>query len=78
MVAGVLITTETRKTAAVYKALKDLDGVANVTTVFGRFDIVAMIRALDLDAASKLLEQIRSIDGVIASETLIASTPPSE
>lgn len=76
MVAGVLIKTDTRKTAAVYKALRELEGVANVTTVFGRFDMVAMIRSLDLDAASKLLEDIRSIDGVLSSETLIASSPP--
>ena len=78
MVAGILINTDTKKTASVYKALKELEGVANVTMVFGRFDMVAMIRALDLDAAAKLLSRIRSIDGVIASETLIASSPPEE
>jgi hypothetical protein len=33
-----------------------------------------MIRALDLDAGSKLISKIRNVDGVTATETLIAMT----
>jgi DNA-binding Lrp family transcriptional regulator len=40
----------------------------------GRFDLVVMIRALDLDADSKLISKIRNVDGVTATETLIAMT----
>ena len=72
MVAGVLINTDPSKTKAVYEKLKSLEGVANITAVFGRFDLVVMIRALDLDAGSKLISKIRSIAGVTATETLIA------
>lgn len=74
MVAGVLINTDPTKTKAVYDKLKNIEGVANITAVFGRFDLVVMIRALDLDAGSKLISKIRSIEGVIATETLIATT----
>jgi len=74
MVAGVLINTNPAKTKAVYEKLKSLEGVANITAVFGRFDLVVMIRALDLDAGSKLIAKIREVEGVTATETLIATT----
>jgi DNA-binding Lrp family transcriptional regulator len=72
MVAGVLINADPSKTKAVYEKLKSLEGVANITAVFGRFDLVVMIRALDLDAGSKLIAKIRNIEGVTSTETLIA------
>ncbi len=74
MVAGVLIKTDPRKTKFAYEQIKSIEGVANITAVFGRFDLVVMIRALDLDAAGKLLSKIRSVDGVISTETLISTT----
>ena len=74
MVAGVLINTDPSKTRAVHEKMKSLEGVANITAVFGRFDLVVMIRALDLDAGSKLISKIRNIEGVTATETLIAMT----
>ena len=73
MVAGVLINTEPTKTNSVYKQLKNMEGIANITAVFGRFDLVVMIRALDLDAGSKLISKIRNVDGITATETLIAT-----
>jgi len=76
MVAGVLIKTEPKKTKQVYRQLKNIEGVANIVTVFGSYDMVLMIRALDLDAASKLIARIREVDGIISTETLIAASPP--
>jgi len=74
MVAGVLINTDPAKTKQVYERVNSLEGVANITAVFGRFDLVVMIRALDLDAGSKLINKIREIEGVVATETLIATS----
>ena len=73
MVAGVLINTEPTKTNSVYEQLKNMEGIANITAVFGRFDLVVMIRALDLDAGSKLISKIRNVAGITATETLIAT-----
>jgi nitrate reductase NapAB chaperone NapD len=73
MVAGVLINTEPTKTNSVYEQLKNMEGIANITAVFGRFDLVVMIRALDLDAGSKLISKIRNVEGITATETLIAT-----
>jgi hypothetical protein len=76
MVAGVLIRTVPQKSKEVFLKLKNMEGVANIVQVFGRFDLVLMIRALDLDAAGKLVSKIREVDGVSYSETLIAAPPP--
>jgi DNA-binding Lrp family transcriptional regulator len=74
MVAGVLINTNPAKTKQIYDQINSLEGVANITAVFGRFDLVVMIRALDLDAGSKIIAKIREIEGITATETLIATT----
>jgi DNA-binding Lrp family transcriptional regulator len=74
MVAGVLIKVYPMKTKSVYEQIKSIEGVSNITAVFGRFDMVVMIRALDIDAAAKLVSRIRSIDGVLSTETLVATS----
>ena len=74
MVAGVLIKVYPMKTKSVYGQIKSIEGVSNITAVFGRFDMVVMIRALDIDAAAKLVSRIRSIDGVLSTETLVATS----
>jgi DNA-binding Lrp family transcriptional regulator len=76
MVAGVLIRTAPQSSKEVYWKLKNMEGVANIVRVFGRFDLVLMIRALDIDAAGKLVAKIREIEGVSYTETLIAAPPP--
>ena len=76
MVAGVLIRTVPQKSKDVYSKLKNMEGVANIVQVFGRYDLVLMIRALDIDAAGKLVSKIREIEGVSYTETLIAAPPP--
>jgi len=78
MVAGVLIRTDPQKSEEVYWKLKNMEGVANIVRVFGRYDLVLMIRALDIDAAGKLVAKIRQIEGVGYTETLIAAPPPEQ
>jgi len=76
MVAGMLIRTAPQKSREVYWNLKNLEGVANIVRVFGRYDLVVMIRALDIDAAGKLVTKIREVEGITHTETLIAAPPP--
>ncbi len=74
MVAGVLLKVDPQKTRIAYDQIKAIEGVANITGVFGRFDLVVMIRALDIDAVSKMVGKIRKAEGVLATETLIATS----
>ena len=71
MVAGVLICCEPQKEGEVLDALCKLDGLSYVHPLFGRYDMVALIRALDLHAASEVVGRIRAIDGVRSTETLV-------
>lgn len=71
MVAGVLIRCEPQKETEVLDALRKLEGLSYVYLLFGRYDMVALIRALDLHAASEVVAGIRAIEGVVSTETLV-------
>lgn len=71
MVAGVLIRTDPQKEHQVFDALKKMEGLSYVYMLFGRFDMVALVRALDLEAASTVVAKIREVDGVTYTETLV-------
>lgn len=71
--AFVLIETDRGQTNAVADALVGLDGVSEVHSVAGRYDLVAVLRVATNDALADLVtEQVRQIDGIARSETLIA------
>jgi DNA-binding Lrp family transcriptional regulator len=71
--AIVLLRTERDKTNKVAEALADMDGVTEVYSVAGRFDLAAIVRVADNDQLAKVVtERIRAISGIASSETLIA------
>jgi len=54
------------------EALANMDGVSEVHSVAGRHDLVVIIRVKDNEALAELVtEQIRGLDGIERSETLI-------
>ena len=55
MVAGVLIRCEPQQETEVLDALRKLEGLSYVYQLFGRYDMVALIRSLDLHAASEVV-----------------------
>jgi DNA-binding Lrp family transcriptional regulator len=76
MVAGVLIRCEPQREAAVLDALRKVEGLSYVYQLFGRYDMVALIRSLDLHAASEVVGRIRAIEGVTYTETLVMRPSP--
>ena len=71
--AIVLLTTERDKTNTVAEALADTEGVSEVYSVAGRFDLAVILRVSDNDQMAKVVtEGIRSIPGISSSESLIA------
>lgn len=71
--AIVLLNTERDKTNKVAETLADLDGVTEVYSVAGRYDLAAIVRASDNDQLAKVVtERIRAVAGITSSETLIA------
>ena len=75
VVAGVLIKTEPGKTKHVLDKLRATKGISYALAVFGRYDIVTMIKDIkDLDEAGRFItEKIAKVEGVRATETLIAA-----
>ena len=74
MVAAlVLIKAETDKVGELAQALTDIEGVHEVFSVAGRWDLVAIVRVRDNeDLATVVTEHIRKLPGIAGSETMIA------
>jgi DNA-binding Lrp family transcriptional regulator len=54
--------------------IKETKGVSHVSAVFGRWDLVLDMETEDLPSLSKtVVEKIRSIPGVLSSETLVTT-----
>jgi DNA-binding Lrp family transcriptional regulator len=73
MTAIVLLNTQRDKVNAVAERVADLDGVTEVYSVAGRYDLAAIVRVKnDEHLADVVTRDIRKIEGIDKSETLIA------
>jgi DNA-binding Lrp family transcriptional regulator len=71
--ALVLLNVERDKINGVAETLAALDGVTEVYSVAGNYDLAAVIRVKENEALATLVtEKIRGIKGIERSETLIA------
>ncbi len=71
--AIVLVNCEVDQTPEAAQALADLDGVSEVYSVAGDYDLVAVVRvAHHDDLATVVTERVRKVAGVAATRTLIA------
>jgi DNA-binding Lrp family transcriptional regulator len=71
--AVVLIQCDIDEIAEAAQAIADLDGVSEVYSVAGEFDLVAVVRVNEHDDLARAIPGgIAKIDGVERTETLIA------
>lgn len=71
--AVVLIKARTAQIGELAQALAEVDGVAEVYSVAGRYDLVAIVRAnRNEDLAEIVSERMHRVPGISDSETLIA------
>jgi DNA-binding Lrp family transcriptional regulator len=71
--AVVLIQCDVDGIAAAAEAIADVDGVSEVYSVAGEFDLVAIVRVPAHDDLSKVIPGgIARVDGVARTESLIA------
>jgi DNA-binding Lrp family transcriptional regulator len=71
--AIVLINTERNKVNQVGEKLAGIDGVSEVYSVSGRFDLVAILRLAQNDDLSELItEKMTRIEGITKTESMIA------
>ena len=71
--AFVLINAQPNRTAALAEALADHDDVAEVYSVAGDFDLVAVVRVRQHeDLADVVTKHIAALDGIVRTHTLVA------
>lgn len=71
--AIVLINVERAAVSSVAQQLLDLNGVTEVFSVAGRYDLVAILRVKTNEAIADLVtNKILAIEGITSTETLIA------
>jgi len=75
MITGlVLVRLQAGKEKQALVKIKEIKGVSHVSAVYGRWDLVVDIEADDLPAMSRLVvEKLRVIPGVFATETLVTT-----
>ena len=71
--ALVMLNVERAKINSVGEQLAGMEGITEVFSVSGRYDLVALIRVSDNDKLAELItEKITKISGIIKTETMIA------
>ena len=71
--AIVLITCEVDRTSETAEALADLDGISEVYSVAGDWDLVAVVRVGSHDDLAEMVtDHVRKTRGVASTQTLIA------
>ncbi len=71
--AVVLIQCEIDEIPEAAQAIADIDGVSEVYSVAGEFDLVAIVRVVNHDDLATVIPQgIGKVAGVVSTETLIA------
>lgn len=75
MITGlVLVRLQAGKENQALTKIKEIKGISHVSAVYGRWDLVVDVETDDMAAMSQLVvEKIRTIPGVFATETLVTT-----
>ncbi|RUM33696.1 MAG: Lrp/AsnC family transcriptional regulator [Archaeoglobus sp.] len=74
MVIGVtMVNVKPGKEKDVYIAVKDMKNVREIYHVFGEFDFVIIIQADSLSELNRTVDDIRNIDGVLRTQTVVGA-----
>ena len=71
--AVVLIKAETDKVPQLAEEMVGVDGITEVFSVSGRYDLIAIVRvARNEDVADVVSDRMRHLKGIVKTETLIS------
>jgi DNA-binding Lrp family transcriptional regulator len=71
--ALVLLTVARDKVNAVAEALAEMEGITEVYSVAGRYDLAVVIRVKDSEQMAELVtDHMLKVEGILTSETLMA------
>ncbi len=75
-VAFIMVETEAGATPSVKDALEGMDGITEVHGIMGEFDLLARVEVEDTDSIMDVVVRgIRSVEGVVETETLLTTRP---
>jgi DNA-binding Lrp family transcriptional regulator len=70
-VAFILVSTVPGKEHEVYNKISQIKYVVEIHPLFGEYDLIVKVDALDFSELGKIvIEQVRTIEGVIDTKTL--------
>ena len=76
--AVILINTDKGQVKAVAERLADVEGISEVYSTCGRYDLVAIARTRDFESLAELVtERLNAVEGISDTETLNAMQVPS-
>ena len=79
LAAFVLIDAEPARVADLPSELADVDGVAEVYSVAGDCDIIAIVRVREHDELAEVVtRRISALEGIVATRTMVAFKAYSE
>jgi len=71
--AIVLLTVKKDRVNTIAEELAEMGGIREVYSVTGRYDLVAIVRAMDSDSLADLVtNRVLAVEGIAESETLVA------
>lgn len=71
--AIILLNVELESVNEVAERLAEIDGISEVYSVAGEYDLVAIARVADNDGIADLVtSHMRKLEGILGTETLIA------
>jgi DNA-binding Lrp family transcriptional regulator len=71
--AVVLLNVARNRVKSVVETLADMEGISEVYSVAGRYDLAVIIRAKDNDQLAELVtNHMLQVEGILNSETLVA------
>ena len=69
----ILINTERTKINEVAEQLAEMEGISEVYSVSGNYDLIALVRVKSNDELANLVtKKLLSIDSILKSETMLA------
>ena len=73
MTAVVLVTTESERVSEAAQAMLKIEGVTEVYSVTGPYDLVVMVRIPDFERMAQIVpEKLAQVPGVARTETMVA------
>ncbi len=74
-IAYVLLNTEIGSENKVLKAVKEVEGVQEAFTLWGIYDVIACVKAENMDKLTRIINDKMQLDKVHSKRTVILTEP---